>query len=278
LVKFWWNFSPDTPLNLSAIGVSLTDDGIVIDGITLPDGETKNVTFYSSKDKAQVCIKDEEGASLSVSGDCSNGVKVACDEAEHSGYTCEKVEHNESEVQYIVTGLKHSAVIPYSYSAPSGGGGGGSSYTCDYDWNCTEWSECTEEGIQTRECVNVGTCSDAYNPPATEQECNYTAPEEEEEQPEETTTEEEPTTQETTPPPEEETTIGQEEPTGEMVTGEEEPTGGSPITGRAVSEGEEGEFTGGDIWTTIGIILLVLVVGFLVIVAFKKKKSKRRKV
>jgi len=48
---------------------------------------------------------------------------------------------------------------------------------CIYRWNCTNWSECLESENQIRNCTNIGTCSDAYNSPETEQNCTYTAPE-----------------------------------------------------------------------------------------------------
>jgi len=65
-------------------------------------------------------------------------------------------------------------------------GGGG----CRYEWNCTNWSECLESGKQIRDCVNIGTCSDTYKTPETEQNCSYTAPEVEEEGGEKEETEE----------------------------------------------------------------------------------------
>jgi hypothetical protein len=42
--------------------------------------------------------------------------------------------------------------------APSGGGGGALP-GCFERWNCTDWSPCGIEGIQTRSCVDTGTCN-----------------------------------------------------------------------------------------------------------------------
>jgi hypothetical protein len=46
---------------------------------------------------------------------------------------------------------------------------------CTYEWNCTNWSECLPSGKQTRNCTNIGTCSDTYESPEIEQNCTYTA-------------------------------------------------------------------------------------------------------
>ncbi|HJX50339.1 hypothetical protein A3K73_05605 [Candidatus Pacearchaeota archaeon RBG_13_36_9] len=52
--------------------------------------------------------------------------------------------------------------------------GGGS---CLYNWSCTEWNKCSQEGKQTRTCWNLGTCPNRYNAPKTEQNCAYLASE-----------------------------------------------------------------------------------------------------
>ncbi len=49
--------------------------------------------------------------------------------------------------------------------------GGGS---CRYEWNCTNWSKCFLSNRQTRNCTNIGTCSDTYKTPEMEQNCTYT--------------------------------------------------------------------------------------------------------
>lgn len=44
---------------------------------------------------------------------------------------------------------------------------------CNYDWNCADWSQCLLSWKQVRNCDNIGTCSDTYNPPKIEQNCIY---------------------------------------------------------------------------------------------------------
>jgi hypothetical protein len=51
-----------------------------------------------------------------------------------------------------------------SSSSPSGGGGGGGTAgvedetTCVTDWDCTAWSQCSQNGVQTRRCIDRNDC------------------------------------------------------------------------------------------------------------------------
>ncbi len=54
-------------------------------------------------------------------------------------------------------------------------GGATSRGACTYQWDCTDWGKCLPSGKQTRNCINVGTCHDTYEPPEMEQDCTYTA-------------------------------------------------------------------------------------------------------
>ena len=57
---------------------------------------------------------------------------------------------------------------PPTQNPPSGGGG--CSYNENYDWNCSEWSECVNE-LQTRECKLRNNCGNSYGRPETERTC-----------------------------------------------------------------------------------------------------------
>lgn len=61
-------------------------------------------------------------------------------------------------------------------AAAGGGGGGGVAGLILYRWECTDWSECTPEGIQTRVCTNTGASPDGFGKPAESRQCNYTEP------------------------------------------------------------------------------------------------------
>lgn len=67
--------------------------------------------------------------------------------------------------------------IPTSPSLPQPSGGGG----CVYDWKCTEWSACSENGQQTRTCTSKSVCLGNFRKPDEIRECTYISTEVEEE-------------------------------------------------------------------------------------------------
>lgn len=73
--------------------------------------------------------------------------------------------------EYLTTSFSGFS-IEDSYTPPPSGnsGGGGGASSCDYNWDCTDWSGCVN-GVQTRSCENIGTCPNSYNPPITSKEC-----------------------------------------------------------------------------------------------------------
>lgn len=44
---------------------------------------------------------------------------------------------------------------------------------CVENWNCGNWSECTEQGTQTRTCTDTNSCGTDKNKPSTNQSCTY---------------------------------------------------------------------------------------------------------
>ena len=47
---------------------------------------------------------------------------------------------------------------------------------CLPNWNCTEWSECSKEGVQTRVCIDLNNCGKNETKPKEIQSCVYTKP------------------------------------------------------------------------------------------------------
>ncbi|GIU69984.1 MAG: hypothetical protein KatS3mg002_1220 [Candidatus Woesearchaeota archaeon] len=45
--------------------------------------------------------------------------------------------------------------------------------SCNEDWNCTDWSECSVIGLQNRTCNDKNNCGTYKNKPAEVQECSY---------------------------------------------------------------------------------------------------------
>ena len=57
---------------------------------------------------------------------------------------------------------------------PSSGGGGTTTIietSCNYNWDCTPWSLCSD-GINKRECKNTGTCNGTESKPIEEMQCS----------------------------------------------------------------------------------------------------------
>lgn len=72
---------------------------------------------------------------------------------------------------FVMGGSETGGVIGEATGGTTSGGG------CTYKWNCTNWSICFPSRKQIRSCTNIGTCSDTYKSPETEQNCTYTSPE-----------------------------------------------------------------------------------------------------
>ncbi|RLI97503.1 MAG: hypothetical protein DRO99_02955 [Candidatus Aenigmatarchaeota archaeon] len=63
---------------------------------------------------------------------------------------------------------------PIAMNMAGGGGSGGASGTqCTTLWECTEWSECSENGIMTRACTDRNACGTDYAKPCEEMICTY---------------------------------------------------------------------------------------------------------
>ena len=73
-----------------------------------------------------------------------------------------------------------------SGSGGGGGGGGGGGFfnlsqpatteknsSLDYGWTCTEWTECSPEGLQTRTCKNLLAGIGAFGKPRESRDCTY---------------------------------------------------------------------------------------------------------
>ncbi len=116
--------------------------------------------------------------------------------------------------------------------APGGSGGGGSGgRICEPEWQCSDWSECSPNGVQTRSCTDRWSCDLETGRPDEERSCAYRAPETGNSAPENVQT------------------GGASEETVQEATGGEEPAG---------DEGTENLLTGAVIGATGGVFSSLL--------------------
>jgi len=97
---------------------------------------------------------------------CSSGSCVSCS----TGYTCSS---------YSCTATETGS----SSSSGSGGGGGGAASpeaSCEESWGCSDWTECSPSGTQTRICSDANACGTTESKPETSRSCTYVAPSAEE--------------------------------------------------------------------------------------------------
>ena len=172
LMEFDFNFSK--VLNLSKIMVEKQSNSsfgyTIVHGLRL-NGDTKTV-YVERVDTAVngICIKDAGIISiLQISDNCNaaNETKIECDGTLQSSYVCS---YNSTTSKYKITGLNNSGIKQTDYAKPAttatGGGGGsnsgGGSGSCLENWQCNEWSECTNN-LQTRSCSDINNCGTIFN-------------------------------------------------------------------------------------------------------------------
>jgi hypothetical protein len=225
--------SIDDALTSVTINVSYTDAEVSAAGL---DENTLRLYFFNSSSNGWVVFDPPNGDVDTV----NNYVW-----ANTTHFSIWGIFGNEAPAPPALTPAPSPAV-----GAPGGGGGGS-----DYRWQCTEWSECSPEGIQTRTCTNIGLSPGIFGKPAETRNCVYVAEEVAEE--EEVEVEEE----------EEEAPAEEEEPT---VTPPTRRGGLIGITGRAIQSILEGE---ANIGVGIFIILVIVTAGLV----FYAKVWKKRK-
>lgn len=72
---------------------------------------------------------------------------------------------------FDLVGAQVSTTGGSSGSSGASGGGSGVTQSCNYNWDCTPWSLCAN-GLQTRSCVNIGTCTGQESKPIESMSCN----------------------------------------------------------------------------------------------------------
>jgi hypothetical protein len=74
--------------------------------------------------------------------------------------------------------------LNYEKEKKSSSSGGGPVKRCSPNWECTEWSECSQQGKQIRTCTDLENCRTNRDKPKEEKNCTYEEESEQETEPE----------------------------------------------------------------------------------------------
>lgn len=150
-------------ISANTIDLSLDDMGGVYSGDTIQ----RNLTITTNQDLWVYLIHDvPEGITLSyknpiqVNGEENLLINVSFDKYLESG-------------DYLISfnaSAEGQSPVTFSSSRNFMGGGSSCKYDKDYDWECGEWSGCTE-GIQTRKCKKYNNCGNDYGMLKIQKDC-----------------------------------------------------------------------------------------------------------
>ncbi len=168
---------------------------LIISGLDLGDYR-KTVYVDNLNGKTSLCVKDMDIASVTQITKLCNGANefVLNCPGTTGNYSCTFTDATNS--TFKITGLRYSGVQQQSYCGDgvcdSGEDssscpidcptttttvrtGGGRGYTtCTADWSCTDWSECSPAGMQTRTCTDLNNCGTTAGKPEETRNCTYT--------------------------------------------------------------------------------------------------------
>jgi len=128
---------------------------IIVSGLDI--GNEKKTLFIDKiiSNVSQVCVKDKEIKNISeINLACDGGGELLlnCNNNVTNGYKCEDIVN-----LYKVSGLKNSGVVEME--------------SCIESWQCTGWSDCTNE-LKKRNCTEVNSCGTELHKPEINKTCN----------------------------------------------------------------------------------------------------------
>jgi len=164
-------FITDPDGNRAGKQIDFYVNGVFVTSYTFENGASTRLDLYAtSEGETQTC---SDGTPY---GECSTTKPKYCDNGALVD-KCGLCGCPEGEV----CGSDGSCYVP---TPPTGGAIGtqetnvseenlteGGSETCVENWSCTEWSECSPEGIQTRECIDLNSCGTEFNKPEEVRNC-----------------------------------------------------------------------------------------------------------
>ena len=171
VLVFDHNFS-QTDLNLAKIELIKTENSllVVLFGQLQPD---QNKTIYiADNDFVSLCVKDADVNSIEeVSSTCDDTNEynfttcLTIGSLDLNGILCEDLGST-----IKISGLSHSAIVGVPAPEQTTGGSG-----CNPLWSCTFWTDCDQNGFQTRGCLDIS-CHHKYGYPSLRQACVYISP------------------------------------------------------------------------------------------------------
>ena len=167
-----FNLSSYWKINLNSLHTELSDGDIIVIHIT--DGQNESTRYYTVNSAEGIenlslnynpSYQDYDDDNEVASTDCNDNNAV--------------INHGAAEIcgdgiDQDCTGTDLSC--PATTSGGGGGGGGSGGGGCSYNWECSTWSDCSQDGKQTRTCTNKGTCTGTAGEPAEVQNCVYNPP------------------------------------------------------------------------------------------------------
>jgi hypothetical protein len=191
ILNFTHNFSKST-LNLSEVKIIKSEDYILVD-LSEQLQEDYNKTIYLENNNfVSLCVLDFEINSIEeMSEDCdgANETDFTSCLGNYTGILENNILCIEEDLIIEVSNLKYSAIrgiplTPSSIDTPlgdsskssgrdssSGGGGIFSPVKCIPEWNCTRWSFCDKDFMQTRKCFDINECNNETGRPIEKREC-----------------------------------------------------------------------------------------------------------
>ena len=103
-------------------------------------------------------------------GDDSCGSTESCSSCSQDCGACSSLTAPESGEASSESGTTSSGG---GVSTESGGAARAPYYMCDEKWECSDWSECSLNGIKTRKCKEINNCGTKQNKPSEIAECVY---------------------------------------------------------------------------------------------------------